>query len=81
MAFQVELVLRIVPIPDMKKPFHGIPCKVFQNRRADHTEEIDQPEIVTHANGAEENHNCAAAINGQKGSVHKSTVDPLSGSD
>lgn len=80
MSLQVAFVLTVVPIPDVKEPFHGITCEVFQYRRTDHTEEIDQKDILTHTYRAEENHDSATAINRQERAVHKPPVDPFPGS-
>ena len=79
MTLKVKLILGIIPVPDLKQRLHGDPGHIFQYRGADTPRHIGQNKAVLKGHGHHQHHNRTAAVYGQKGPSHKSSVSQFSG--
>ena len=77
MAVEIAFLLGVVPVADLENALHHVPGDVFQQRGGDHAEEPDQPEVIGHRDGGQENDDGPGAVNGQEGAVEEAPVHPV----
>ena len=76
-AVEVEFLIGVIPVADLENPLHHVPGDVFQGRGRQHAEEPDQPEVLRHGNGGQQNDDGPGTVNGQQGAVEKAPVHPM----
>ena len=76
-AVEVAGLFGIVPVADLEQLLHHSPHHIFQQRSGQHTENVNQPQIVRHRQSHEEDDDGAGAVDRQQGAVEKAAVHPL----
>ena len=76
-AVEVKGLLGVIPVADLEKLLHYGAYHIFQRRSGQHTQKIDQPEVVRHRQGGKQNDDCPGAIDRQQRPMEKAPVHPM----
>jgi len=76
-AVEVKGLLGVIPVADLEKLLHYGAYHIFQRRSGQHTQKIDQPEVVRHRQGGKQNDDGPGAIDRQQRPMEKAPVHPM----
>ena len=75
-SFQIQFHVTVVPVSDMKQPFHGSPRKILKNCGGSHAHKEHKPDILSHRNRCDQNNHCAGSVKREHRAMHESPIDP-----
>ena len=74
---EVKGLLGVIPVADLEKLLHYGAYHIFQRCSGQHTQKIDQPEVVRHRQGGKQNDDGPGAIDRQQRPMEKAPVHPM----